>query len=427
VPYAPVSKQSDPSGRPLAVAGVCAARQPIFSSNGDVAGYELLYPRALSERPAGKAFRSATAADAMVRAFINLDLDLLTSGRPAFIGFTREMLLAGVYMLMPRNSVVVQLLKDVRPDDVVEEACEELAEAGYTLALDDFAWSPSYRHLLELASIVKVDALSQSPARLDATAQRLAPYDVRLLAAGVETAEVRATCTGLGYELVQGGYYMRRQMVTSRAAALTSDELTIVQAMNVLLDERATDADVRAVFCADLGLSHKLLRMVSLAPEANGVDSVRPAVQHTARNELRKWLALLLLSSIAARGGASRELIHRAVQRGRMCELLGGGTGPHCASQFLVGLFSLLDALSGTPMSELLDAMGLAPALRDALVLRTGPYASALVLVEAYEQGAWETVSQLARLSGRSAAQVGASYMQSLAWTRRRLLSLAAA
>jgi EAL and modified HD-GYP domain-containing signal transduction protein len=204
----------------------------------------------------------------------------------------------------------------------------------------------------------------------------------------------------------------------------------MVRAMNVLRDDRATDADARAVFCADLGLSHKLLRMVSLAArEAAGADSARHATQRTGRTELRKWLALLLVSSIAARGGGSRELVQRAVQRGRMCELLAGRTAHHCdsGSHFLVGLFSLLDALSGMPMPELLDAMELAPALREALVLRAGPYAPALVLVEAYEQAAWETVAQLARLSGRSAAEVGACYIQSLAWTRRRLLSLAAA
>ena len=428
-PYAPVVKPSDTPGRPLAVGGFCAARQPIFTCDGDVAGYELLCPRAPTEAPSGNAFRGAKTADAVGRTYLDLDLDELTSGRPAFIGFTREMLLAGTYMLMPRNSVVVQLLADVKPDDAVEHACEDLADAGYTLALDGFAWSPSYRYLLELASIVKVDARSQSPVRLDATAQRLAPYDVRLLAAHVETAEVRATCAGLGYELFEGSYYMRPQMVMNRAT-LKSEEMTMVRAMNVLRDDRATDADARAVFCADLGLSHKLLRMVSLAArEAAGADSARHATQRTGRTELRKWLALLLVSSIAARGGGSRELVQRAVQRGRMCELLAGRTAHHCdsGSHFLVGLFSLLDALSGMPMPELLDVMELAPALREALVLRAGPYAPALVLVEAYEQAAWETVAQLARLSGRSAADVGSCYVQSLAWTRRRLLSLAAA
>jgi c-di-GMP-related signal transduction protein len=90
-----------------------------------------------------------------------------------------------------------------------------------------------------------------------------------------------------------------------------------------------------------------------------------------------------------------------------------------------VGLFSLLDTISGMPMGDLLESITLAPPLRDALVGRAGPHASPLTLVEAYERGAWSTMKQLARSSGIDAAHVGALYLQSLAWTRGRLRSLA--
>jgi EAL and modified HD-GYP domain-containing signal transduction protein len=407
------------------VADVCVARQPIFAGNGEVAGYELLYRRAMTDTAAGNGDREMMSADVIVHTFLDLGLDRLTSGRSAFVNFSRQMLLGRVYTLMPRDSVVVELLESVEPDDAVEQACEDLVDAGYTLALDDFVWNPDYRRLLELASIVKVDVMNQLPEKLDEIAQRVAPYDVRLLAERVETGEVRATCAGLGYELFQGYYYARPEMVATRA--LTSDELTIVQAMNVMRDERATDVDAEAVFGADLGLSYRLLRIVnSAASGGSGIESIRHAVQLTGRTELSKWLALLLVSSMAARGGTNRELVHLAIQRGRMCELLAGPTGRDrdSGSLFLVGLFSLLDAISGMPMPHLLEALALAPALREALLSRAGPYAVALVLAEAYERGAWGTVARQAQLSGIDAAQVGSFYVQSLAWTRDRLMSL---
>jgi EAL and modified HD-GYP domain-containing signal transduction protein len=94
---------------------------------------------------------------------------------------------------------------------------------------------------------------------------------------------------------------------------------------------------------------------------------------------------------------------------------------------FLVGLFSLLDSISGMPMSDLVNSVALAPAVQEALVARTGPYASALRLTEAYEQGAWGEVARDATSSGLDAAQVSALYVQSLAWTRARMLSVAGA
>jgi EAL and modified HD-GYP domain-containing signal transduction protein len=407
---------------------VWVARQPIFRPDGDVAGYELLYRRAVTDTAAGGVDRVVMGADVVVHAFINIGLDHLTAGRSAFINFTRDMLLARTYALMPRESVVIELLENIEPDDAVEQACEELVDAGYSLALDDFVWSSEYRRLLELATIVKVDVLDQPAARLDEVAQHLAPYDVRLLAERVETAEVRALCAGLGYELFQGYYFARPEIVVKRT--LASDELAIVQAMNVMRDPRATDGDAEAVFSADLSLSYKLLRMVNAAARGGrGIESIRHAVQLSGRVEVSKWLALLLVSSIAARGGTNRELLHLAVQRARMCELLATLTGlsRESGALFLVGLFSLLDAIAGMPMAELLEAIALTQPVRDALVERTGPYAGPLTLAEAYEQGAWGAVRRHASSSGLDTTQIGAAYVQSLAWTRERLLSIAGA
>lgn len=415
------------TGAPF-VADVCVARQPIFHTNGDVFGYELLYRRVSTDTAAGNSDRNVMAADVIIHTLSNIGLHQLTSGRSAFMNFTRDMLISRAYTLIPPESVVVELLETVEPDEEVEHACEDMVSSGYALALDDFVWSPDYRRLLELATIVKVDVLDQPAAKLDEIAQRLAPYDVRLLAERVETADVRATCIGLGYELFQGYFYARPEMVVRRA--LKTDELTIVQAMSVMRDQKTSDADAEKVFSADLGLSYKLLRLVnSAARGGRGIESIRHAVQLVGRNELSKWLALLLVSSMASRGGANRELLHLAIQRARMCELLAKPTGHdrEAGALFLVGLFSLLDAISGVPMPELLDAVPLAPALREALLARTGPYASALTLAEAYEQGEWSAVERQALSSGLDAAAIGALYVQSLEWTRERLLSLASA
>ena len=410
------------------VARVCLARQPIFDARADVTGYELLYRRTERDTSATGGGHSVMAADVIVHAWLDIGLEQLTAGRVAYLNFTREMLLSRAYTLLPRERVVIELLETVTPDEDVIAACEELVDAGYTLALDDFVWSTQHRRLLELASVVKVDVLDQSATRLDEVAQQLASYDVRLLAERVETDAVRATCAGLGYTLFQGYYFARPEMV--KTEALVSDEIAIAQAMNVLRDPHTTDSEAEAAFTSDLGLSHKLLRMVnSAARGGRGIESIRHAVQLSGRDEIAKWLALLLVSSIAARGASNRELLHLAVQRGRMCELLAAPSGRtrDAGALFLVGLFSLLDAISGMPMAQLLESIALAPALREALVARTGRYAVPLSLAEAYEQGDWSRVRHHASTSGIDAVRVGQIYVESMAWTRDRLLSLAAA
>ncbi|HEX6053384.1 MAG TPA: EAL domain-containing protein [Gemmatimonadaceae bacterium] len=421
-----LSKQAT-SADSTAVADVCVARQPIFGTAGDVAGYELLYRRTATDTAVSGGRRSVMAADVVVHSFLHIGLDRLTAGRRAYVNFTREMLLSGAHTLLPPEHVVIELLEDVEPDEQVEAACEQLVNAGYALALDDYSGGTHFRRLLELATIVKVDVLTQPLSRLDEIAQDLAVYDVRLLAERVETGAMRAMCAGLGYELFQGYYFARPEVVRDRT--LVSDELAIIQAMAVLRDARSSDADAEAAFGTDVGLSYRLLRMVnSAARGGRGIESIRHAIQLGGREELGKWLALLLVSSMAARGSASRELLHLAVQRARLCELLAIPVtrGRDANACFLVGLFSLLDAISGLPMVDLLDAVGLAPAVRSALMERTGPYAMPLSIAEAYERGDWSSVMREASSAGLDASVVGALYVQSLAWTRDRLLSLTA-
>ena len=358
------------------VSDVCVARQPIFNRAGDVAGYELLYRRAPADGDARRSGRSAMAADVMAHTFIHRRLDQLTFGRSAFVNFTREMFLGRAYAPLS-SSTVIELSDELRGDEEVENACEDLVGAGYTLALDGFVWRPESRRLLELATIVKIDVRNRSPANLDEIAERLAPYDVTLLAERVATMDVRRMCAGLGYELFQGCYYARPESTGKRA--LESDELAIVQALNMTRD----------------------------APHAGA----------------RLSLALLLVSSMAARSGTNRELLHLAVQRGRMCELIASTTGRDYepSSFFLLGLLSLVDSISGVPKHEVLEALAPAPALCEALVARTGPYAGALGLTEAYEQGEWAAVSRDAASMGMDVSQLTALYVQSVVWSRERL------
>ena len=52
---------------------------------------------------------------------------------------------------------VVEILEDVEPEPDVLEACRDLKQKGYLLALDDFVSEEGYEPFVELADIIKVD------------------------------------------------------------------------------------------------------------------------------------------------------------------------------------------------------------------------------------------------------------------------------
>jgi c-di-GMP-related signal transduction protein len=137
------------------------ARQPILTKDEKVFGYELLF------RDGVENFFCSSDPEAASRSTLDtsmlMGLDVLCDGRRAFINCTREMLLKDYVTLVPSNQTVVEILETVPPDDLVMAACQRLKEAGYMIALDDFAIDDPRAPLTEVADIIKVDLKRTTP------------------------------------------------------------------------------------------------------------------------------------------------------------------------------------------------------------------------------------------------------------------------
>ncbi|MCC6316108.1 MAG: HDOD domain-containing protein [Gemmatimonadaceae bacterium] len=401
---------------------VFMARQPIFERDGRIAGYELLYRKSGNSQSATDATADVMAAEVLVQTFLNIGLDRVTGESRAYLNFTRDMLVQRTWSLFDPARVVIEILESVAPDAEVIAAVQALVDAGYTVALDDFVYTPAHEPLLDLVHVVKVDVLGRAFDEIAAVAGQLRGRSLMLLAERVETREVEAACRSMGFRLFQGYYYQRPELLSRRE--LAAGHVTILQLMNLLRNAESSDAQLEDAFRGDVSLTVKLLRTVNSASMGGqGIESIRHAVRMVGRGELHKWLSLLLVSSIAARGGTDVELVRTALTRAHLAELIGRRSGDRrgAESLFMVGLFSLLDALLRTPLSELLERIDLAPEIRRALLVRSGPYAGVLSLLEAWEQGRWDVVHAESDAIGMDPRQLGELYLVAVEWSKERL------
>ena len=159
----------------------------------------------------------------------------------------------------------------------------------------------------------------------------------------------------------------------------------------------------------DVSFSYKLLRYANSARygRETKITSIRRALVVLGEYGIRKWIAIAALPTIA--GDKPGELVTQSLVRGRFCELLGQASGEGVEDQaFLVGLFSMLDALLDRPLDDALDELGLAPAL-DSVLRGQAPEESVLntiyQLVRRYEMADWKEVD---RLAGRLGTPSGA-------------------
>jgi EAL and modified HD-GYP domain-containing signal transduction protein len=151
------------------------------------------------------------------------------------------------------------------------------------------------------------------------------------------------------------------------------------------------DADVRVlerVFRGEPLLAYLLLTLANSSAfrRSTPVSSLSHAISLLGYQRLTKWLVLLL--AIAGKEQGTAPLVCVAVARGHLLENLCAAArrpAAECDDGFIVGTFSLLDAITGQPLRDLLQDIHLSDSIVDALLAGTGPYAPLLEIARGFE------------------------------------------
>ncbi len=392
------------------------ARQPIFDMNQKAYGYELLFRSGLDNF-----FRSVDPNQATSKviadSFFLLNLSSLTGGRRAFINVPRDFLLQEFLFLIPKDQIVVEILEQVTPDEEVVVACEKLKRAGYLLALDDFVYDERYEPLIELTDFIKVDFLTTERDVRSDLVRRLKRYGVRFLAEKIENQEMFNEAKESGYTYCQGYFFCRPTIISGRdIPALKLHYLRLLQEIHrPELDFEKLSEIVRR----EISLSYRLLRYINSAffGLRNKISSLKQALLLLGEREIRKWITLVTLATLGE--DKPEELVIQSILRAKFCESLAPSIGLlHRAEDlFLMGMFSMIDALLDRPLSEILSDLPISEDIKRALLGEENPLAMVYRYILLYEKGDWEGLSELGLRLGIDEARVGPLYMEAVRWS----------
>lgn len=390
---------------------VFVARQPIFTRDQQVYAYELLFRSGAVNAFSGVEGSNASAA-LMADSILTSGLDTLTSSRPAFINFTRKLLVGEFYAVLPRDRVVVELLEDVPADDEVLAACRKLKERGYRLALDDIAACGERERLLApFADVIKVDLRVTTPEQCAELIRWAPTRHCQFLAEKVETTEEFEACAALGYEYFQG-YLLRKPEMTSRPG-MRAFSPTVTRLLEAASRPEMDFDEVDAVIRTDLSLCYKTLRFANAAANGQGrrVTSVREAVVLLGRSQILRAVALVTMGGLM--DDQPSELAVRSLIRARLLESLAGtGRVPGASLDlFLLGMFLGLHTVLGDMLPDVLPQLPVSDAVRGALLGEPGEFAGAIELLTAYEAGEWPAFVAAADRLGLDAATIPSRHL----------------
>ena len=399
----------------------CIARQPIFNFSKRLYAYELLY-RGHGEWNLDNTEGSRATSSLLSSTFLTEGIDKITGSKPCFVNFTQELLLKNIHSAFPKNRLVVEILEDVEPTAEVVAACQQIVDQGYTLALDDFVYKPKFDPLVKLASIIKVDfklTPVESSARM---LYQLSRFDhLKFLAEKVETYVEFEKALKLGYSYFQGYFFSYPEEI--RIKELTSVKVNLLRLLAEVSQKTTTISQLKEIVSVDVALTYKLLRFLNSAHFylLEKVESVSRAIVFLGAKRFRRFVMLVLISEIASE--KPEELVRLAVVRAKFCELLAtqGSLREHSQELFLVGLFSLIEAMLDKSMKELLRGLPLTNDVASALANESGPFAPILTAVKCYEQGLREqclcSLEQV-RVDPRS---IGGHYLRAVEYAEQLL------
>lgn len=361
------------------------ARQPIFDRNNNVFGYELLYRNGESKNLSNIVDGNVATKNIISDAVTLFGLDKLTNSKLAFINFTENLILENYPLLVDADSVVVELLEDIKITPQIIESVIELKKKGYKIALDDYTGDSSFDTILPYADIVKVDFLLTNEKEQEEIAKKLL-HKTRLLAEKVETLEVFERAKSQGYSLFQGYYFSQPCILKKKVEKIS--HTTFAALMHQLSQPNVDFKKCSDIISTDTVLTYKLFKKINTVEffRDHPVTHIQQALIRMGTKNIKQWLVLIF--SHTNNTTASDELIRIAFFRGLFLEEMLKYTSKANESEngFLLGMFSLLDKILDDSEENLLKDIELPDGVKEALLGKEkNIYYYLLEFVEHYE------------------------------------------
>ena len=305
---------------------------------------------------------------------------------------TREVLLKDLVTLLPPSQTVVEILETVEPGDRVIAACKRLKEAGYLIALDDFAPNDPRIPLCDLADFIKIDIRATRLEERAGMLRRFGSPKCKMLAEKLETPHEFHQARNMGFSYFQGYFFCKPELVVGRE--VPASKLHHLRLLEMVSRPEIDLRELEKLLKQEASICYRLLRYLNspVFGFALEIKSVRHAMAILGERELRRWIRLIVIVGAAEQGCS--ELVLMGLTRARFCELLSKRLQSD-NDLFLMGLLSIMDAILEVDMAILLEQLPVDIETKAALLGHSSSLRPLYQLMLAQESGEWSQTSEL--------------------------------
>ncbi len=364
-------------------------RQPLYNKEYVLYGYDLLHRDNVT-----KNLRDIQEEDDELRgvfsdAITMFDFSELTEGKPAHIRLTRNLLFSNFPYMASPEQIVVELSADIMVDDALVEKIHELKNFGYKLAVSGYSVQSAtvkLNKIIQWVDFIYINVRRHNRLQLiDLIKNVRLRSHAKLLAEQVDNEADFDKISGLSFTYFQGLLFGMPSVFRREVNLATTPYGKLY---NELASASSNFESACAMIEQEPVLTYMFLERMPSPKEKRDIGVViRKTLMTIGTERLRKWSCLLLIKQLNVND--TTDLAAHAFQRARFIERImdEAGAKDEPILGFFLGIFSLIDQITDTPLENLLNQLRLERSVKDVLLGKEqGSLAAYLHYAEVYEE-----------------------------------------
>lgn len=371
-------------------AEVLLARQSIVNRQGICVGHELLFRgRHLDVAEIDDDFACTLTVVQNMLGMIGVDNVL--GEDDGFLNCSSEFLVSDIVDILPAQQMVLEILEDTELDEALAQRCSALRQSGFRIALDDVReLTPEIQAFLSCVDLVKIDWPFVGPQMVAQITAASHAAGVKVLAEKVETREDYERAMDIGCDLFQGFYFTRPQLVRGSAPPVNS--VALLGVLDLVLHEANMD-DIERALKAAPSLTVQMLRLANNSTRwrtrVSEIATIWQALALVGLKQLARWCCFMLYGSDSENKAdpLAQLVMHRADFMERLAQRVAPEDERLQQEAYLSALLSLAHIPQGMDSESFIASVAVNPAIRQAILVRSGWLGSLLQVAECVERG----------------------------------------
>lgn len=391
-----------------------AVPKPVFDNSKEVSGYYLSYQ--LENALTGRVRELIYASDTYLPVFDFVNetgLDTLTLGNMLFVPITNALLAMDIESLCKAERSLIALLLDnkIELNDRNQALISRHRELGYKIAFYDVDIQ-ELEEFLDHTDYVFVNVKLDKVSLLVDKCRR---HGAKIIAMNVDSNNSFNVLRSNGIGLFEGSFY--KIASDGKHNTVSPLQVNYFQLLNDLNSDEFDVDSFAKVISRDTYLAFNFLKMVNSVKNWSApIKNLRQAASLIGQKEIKRWITTSVASALSQ--DKPSEVTKISLVRAKFCENVAGllEMGGQRDNLFLMGLFSVLDAVLDMPFEQALGFIALPDKVKDALLGKANDYKDVLDFVRMYERGEWTELSRIALIKEISISDIFDAYHEALIW-----------